>query len=196
MRYINTDSTGVSIQVFLMDKTQTDGAGVTGLLYNSSGLLARYYRTDTGPISFALASQTPTGVFVEGGFAEVSATGMPGLYRLDIPNAAIAAGADSSVVYLHNHENIAPTPIALELRSIPAEVSNLGDITNNIFDGIIDNSLTLKQFLRAVGSLAAGETSGGGTASVVFKALNDGATTRITATVDSSGNRSSVVLNL
>lgn len=201
MRYITAGSQNISLETFLLDATSSVGAGVTGILYNTSGLLARYYRTDTGPVNITLATQTPTGVFSAGGFTEISATGLPGLYRLDLPDAICAAGAESAVVYVFGPSNVVAAPIGLQFRSVPTTVEtitsgSLADITDGIFNGLVDNTLTLQQFLRTVGSMAAGQTSGGGTSTIVFKALNDGATTRITATVDSSGNRSSVVLNV
>lgn len=66
----------------------------------------------------------------------------------------------------------------------------------SIFNTPIDNNVTFAQILKALGALAAGQSSGGGTTSITFKAINDPTTTRITATVDSSGNRSSVTLNI
>lgn len=201
MRYITAGTQNVSLETFLGNPDSTNGAGVTGILYNTSGLLARYYRADTGPVNITLATQTPTGVFSAGGFVEVSPTGLPGVYRLDLPNAAVAVGAESAVVYVYGPSNVVASPIGLQFRNVPTETQSissgsLASITSGIFNGLIDNTLTFKQFMRACGALAAGQTSGGGTASVIFKALNDGATTRITATVDSSGNRSSVTLNL
>jgi len=66
----------------------------------------------------------------------------------------------------------------------------------SMFNEPIDNTVSFKQVLRAIGALVAGQSSGGGTNSIIFKAINDATTTRITATVDSSGNRSSVTLNI
>lgn len=82
-------STSRSIYVYL---------GVTGLTTSTTGLQAYYTKEDGIPVSIPLVSQTPTGAWVAGGFAEVSAINQPGIYRLDIPDAAISAGYNQTVV--------------------------------------------------------------------------------------------------
>jgi hypothetical protein len=42
--------------------------------------------------------QTVTGAWVSGGFCEVDAVNQPGLYRLDVPNAAFVSGTTGVVV--------------------------------------------------------------------------------------------------
>lgn len=71
-----------------------DGTPATGLTFATSGLSLRYFRTDTGSVAITPATQTASGAWASGGFAEVSSTTTPGLYRMDIPDAAIASGAD------------------------------------------------------------------------------------------------------
>ncbi len=78
-------STSQSIELYL---------GVVGLTTSSSGLSARYNRTRTASVSIPLVARTIAQAWTAGGFAEVDATNMPGVYRLDIPDAALAAGAD------------------------------------------------------------------------------------------------------
>lgn len=82
-------STSRSIYVYL---------GVTGLTTTTTGLQAYYTKEDAAPVSIPLVPQTTTGAWISGGFAEVSATNQPGVYRLDIPNAAISAGYNQTVV--------------------------------------------------------------------------------------------------
>jgi hypothetical protein len=60
---------------------------------------------------------------------------------------------------------------------------------------VIDGALTAKQLLALIASACAGLLSGAGTGTVIIKAINDGTTTRITATVDSLGNRLNITLN-
>jgi hypothetical protein len=47
-------------------------------------------------VTVPLVAQTPTGAWVSGGFCEVDAVRMPGLYRFDIPNAMIAANTTTA----------------------------------------------------------------------------------------------------
>jgi hypothetical protein len=82
-------STSQSIELYL---------GATGLTASTSGLSARYNRTRTASVSIPLVARTIAQAWTAGGFAEVDATNMPGVYRLDVPNAAFAAGADDVTV--------------------------------------------------------------------------------------------------
>lgn len=72
--------------------------GATSLTTTTAGLQAYYTKEDGIPVSIPLVAQTPTGAWVAGGFAEVSAINQPGIYRLDIPDAAISAGYSQTVV--------------------------------------------------------------------------------------------------
>ena len=88
---IAPDSTSQSIFLSL---------GASGIAYNTTGLVAHYTRDNSSPVAIALASQTVTGTWTSGGFAEVSSTNAPGLYRLDVPNAALASGSSKVIVSL------------------------------------------------------------------------------------------------
>jgi hypothetical protein len=82
-------STSQSIELYL---------GATGITASTSGLTARYNRTRTASVSIPLVARTIAQAWTSGGFAEVDATNMPGVYRLDLPDAALAAGADDVTV--------------------------------------------------------------------------------------------------
>jgi hypothetical protein len=78
-------STSQSIELYL---------GATGLTASTAGLTARYNRTRTASVDIPLVARTIGQAWISGGFAEVDAVNMPGVYRVDIPDAALAAGAD------------------------------------------------------------------------------------------------------
>ena len=82
-------STSQSIELYL---------GATGLTASTSGLSARYNRTRTASVSIPLVARTIAQAWTAGGFAEVDSTNMPGVYRLDLPDAALAAGADDVTI--------------------------------------------------------------------------------------------------
>jgi hypothetical protein len=82
-------STSQSIELYL---------GATGLTASTSGLTARYNRTRTASVSIPLVARTIAQAWTSGGFAEVDATNMPGVYRLDLPDAALEAGADDVTI--------------------------------------------------------------------------------------------------
>lgn len=106
----------------------------------------------------------------------------------DLPNnselsAAIASGDDAVLA-------------AIAALSIPTANQNadaLLDRTSGIETGV-----TLRQAMRAIAANAAGLVSGAGTGTEVVKGIGQGigGTTRLTATVDPSGNISGYALNL
>jgi hypothetical protein len=82
-------STSQSIEIYL---------GATGLTFSTSGLAAYYVRNQSAPVAITLVTQTPTGAWTSGGFAEISSSLVPGVYRLDVPNAAFAAGSSDVTI--------------------------------------------------------------------------------------------------
>jgi hypothetical protein len=88
---ISPGSTSQSIEIYL---------GLTGMTYQTSGLQAYYVRNRSVPVQIALVSQTATGAWASGGFAEIDSTNMPGIYRLDVPNAAFASGSSDVTIHV------------------------------------------------------------------------------------------------
>jgi hypothetical protein len=82
-------STSQSIELYL---------GATGLTFATSGLAAYYVRNREAPTAITLVTQTPTGAWASGGFAEIDSSLVPGVYRLDVPNAAFAANASDVTI--------------------------------------------------------------------------------------------------
>jgi hypothetical protein len=82
-------STSQSIELYL---------GATGLTFSTTGLAAYYVRNQAAPVAITLVTQTPTGAWTSGGFAEISSSLVPGVYRLDVPDAAFAAGASDVTI--------------------------------------------------------------------------------------------------
>jgi hypothetical protein len=68
------------------------------LTFSTTGLAAYYVRNQSAPVAITLVTQTPTGAWTSGGFAEISSSLVPGVYRLDVPNAAFAAGASDVTI--------------------------------------------------------------------------------------------------
>jgi hypothetical protein len=110
-------ATSVTAQVFIQDSSSTTGAGLTGLVFNSAGLTAYYMRPRAAATVISLVTQTVTGAYSSGGFVEISATNAPGWYRLDIPDAVLAAGVDHVGIHLKGATNMAPLPMEIQLAS-------------------------------------------------------------------------------
>jgi hypothetical protein len=82
--------------------------------------------------------------------------------------------------------------------SIQNRYSSAGPTANQNADALLDRTdsvetgLTLRGALRIIASACAGKVSGAGTATVTFRNAVGDSKNRIVATVDSSGNRSTV----
>ena len=108
-------STDVSLYLFVQDGSASDGSGLTGLAYNTSGLVCYYVRPGAAAAQLSLVNQTVTGTHTDGGFVEIDSTNMPGLYRLDLSDAILASGVDSVVVMLHGATDMAPVLTEIQL---------------------------------------------------------------------------------
>lgn len=101
-------STSQSIELYL---------GATGLTASTTGLSARYNRTRTASVSIPLVARTIAQAWTSGGFAEVDATNMPGVYRLDLPDAALADGADDVTVVVRGASGTNGAVMTIKLSS-------------------------------------------------------------------------------
>lgn len=86
-RQILAGSTSREALVRVIDNTT--GLPVTSLTYTSTGIALSYRRTGAANTSITPATQTASGAYSSGGFVHIQ----DGYYRLDMPDAAIAAGA-------------------------------------------------------------------------------------------------------
>lgn len=111
-------TTSQILEVFVQNSSLSTGAGLTGLAFGTSGLSC-YYKRNTASSSTAVTLATATvGTWATGGFKEVDATNMPGVYEFDPPNAALASGADSVVFYIFGAANMAPVVLEVELTAV------------------------------------------------------------------------------
>lgn len=110
-------STSQTVDVFIKDSSSTTGAGLAGLVFNSASLTAYYRKGATGAATaITLATQTVGGAYSSGGFVEIQATNMIGIYRLDIPNAAIDTSGFVTL-YLYGATNMMPTAQRIDCRA-------------------------------------------------------------------------------
>lgn len=104
-----------SIIVALQDSSSNTGAGRTGLVYNTSGLIAYYCKGTAGSVTqITLATQTSTGAYSSGGFAEKSATYMPGDYRLDLPSSLVDT-LGTTTLNISGASNLVPYKAIIEV---------------------------------------------------------------------------------
>ena len=111
-------TTSKIVHIFIPDSSSTTGAGLTGLVFNSASLTAYYMRPgDTSATAITLATAT-LGTWATGGFKEVSATNLPGVYEVSIPDACLATGANQCVIMLKGATNMAPTILEIQLDAV------------------------------------------------------------------------------
>ena len=124
---------------------------ITGLAHTSSGLTCSYYRTGAATFSTQALTTGSIGTWASGLFREISAANMPGLYQFGIPDAALAAGADSVVFTFDGATNMPPVNIGIDLDAAPADVRNwTGSAVGALSDMTIGTASN-------VGALSAGE---------------------------------------
>lgn len=107
-------TTSKLLRFFIQDVTRSDGGGLTGLTSASAGLIAYYIREGDNTTTVISLSAGTLGTWSSGGFVEVDATHMPGIYEVGIPNAALSTG-NSVHIYLSGATNMAPTVKEIEL---------------------------------------------------------------------------------
>jgi hypothetical protein len=88
---VRAGSTGYSTQIVL--RSTTDNSEMTGKV--AANITATYWRQGGSPAAITLADLVSlTDAWASGGVKEVDAVLMRGTYRLDVPDAALATGAD------------------------------------------------------------------------------------------------------
>lgn len=94
---IQANSTDVSVTIFAVD--EVTGLPRTGL--EASDVIAYYARTRGNPTAVSASALTdPDDAHADGGFIEVDADNMKGVYRFDVPDAAFASGAGGVTIVL------------------------------------------------------------------------------------------------
>lgn len=121
---VKTGSTSRLEHVFILDSTSTTGAGKTGLT-NASVTMHFFRPADTTVTPVTLSAGT-LGTWTTGGFKEVNAVDMPGVYEIGMPNAVFAATFNHSVVMIKG-TGIAPVVLEYDLVSYnPLDTVRLG----------------------------------------------------------------------
>lgn len=128
-KIIKAGATSQTIDLFIQDSGSTTGAGKTGLAYNTASLTAYYRKGATGSATVInLATQTVGGAYSSAGFVEIDATNMPGMYRLDLPNAVVDTAGSVSLL-LKGASGMAPLPVELQVTLADLEGGVMPTIT-------------------------------------------------------------------
>lgn len=170
--------TSQTIDVLLYDSSSTTGAGLTGLVYNSSGLSCYYRKGATGTAtSITLATQTVGGAWSSGGFVQIDATNMPGVYRFDIPNAVVDSEGFATV-YFQGATNLQPTSLRIDCRPLPSDLKKIQTDAQSVTD--------LKDFADAGYDPATNYITGIAGTKNTLDDLNDVSTAQVNSEVDTA----------
>lgn len=113
----------------------------TALVFNSAGMTAYFREGATGAATaITLATQTVGGAYSSGGFVLIDDTNMPGVYRLDLPNAALDAAAGSLVTVHLKATNVVFEPVDIVLTA--DDPTAAAATTAGIADAVLDEALS------------------------------------------------------
>lgn len=101
MVYVNPERS-TTIKAGTTSRTEYIYLNSTGYVFNTPGLVASYVRAGLARVAIPLVSRTVAGAYVSGGFVEVDPINMPGLYRIDVPNALFATGVRTAALEVIN----------------------------------------------------------------------------------------------
>lgn len=114
---IKEGTTSKIVHLFIKDSTSGSESGLTGLTSATSGLTG-YWIASGDPAATAISFSSATvGTYTSGGF--VAVPNMAGVYEFGIPNSAIDASSEGSVmVMLSGAANMEPVVFEIELDKI------------------------------------------------------------------------------
>ena len=116
-RKLKAGSTSVMLPFRAWDTSSTTGGGLSGLVYNTASLVAKYRRKgDASWTTITLASAT-AGTYTSSGFA-VPSSGPSNSYEIHPPNAAFATGAEWVEIEIYGAANLEPVSFEIELDAV------------------------------------------------------------------------------
>lgn len=175
------DGTDLSLPLIL--RSTSDNTGVTGK--DDTDVTASYWRQGGIRINIpAVTLATADSTHTDGGFVEVDSTNMPGSYRFDVPDTAIASGADWVVISIQ----VTGAYMFYQMFNLTPDLSlSVADIIAGISEGAFD----FQEMMRIIFAVLTGVSNGGGTGTLNFIG-EDGSTVRLSATVNELGERTIV----
>lgn len=162
-RKVDSSSNTVYIRIMAYSTSTVPLQPKTGLSHTSFSLTqGAYVRNRGSAVTFSLTTiANATAAFAAGAFFEVNSINFPGLYRLDIPDAAFASGSPFVIVGLRP-ATAANSPIDLEI-----ELTGW-DNTDAVRGGLtaLPNNTNLAAMYAA---FEAGQAQAGGASSITLR---------------------------
>jgi hypothetical protein len=120
MLQIANDSPDVSVEVYGVN--ELTGLAETGL--GISDVTVHYIRNRAAAVSVSLSALAGAdATHFDGGFVEIDASAAPGWYRLDLPDAALAAGA-ASVTVIPKAVGVLFAPVRAQIGAVASGAVN------------------------------------------------------------------------
>ncbi len=133
---ITAGKTNVSVYVYFVDDDggTAPGEPTTGLLFSDiqTGGSASYVRQGAARVGLTLITlASASATHADGGFILVDDTNMPGLYRVDFPDAAFVTGADQVFIHLFaaSGKNTVMRPVAIDITDVDLRDAVRGGMT-------------------------------------------------------------------
>jgi hypothetical protein len=179
-------STSVLLRPMLLNSSVTTGAGITGLTAGSSGLTC-YYMRDGDTTSTAISLVTGTvGTWSSGGFKEVDATHMPGVYEFGIPNAVLATGVKKATIFFHGATNMQDTFIDIDMLETGDAYAAIATTTVAESAAVPAATATLTDKIRWLATIARNKITTTATTQTLL--ADDNATTVGASTISDDGS--------
>jgi len=124
-----------SVTVYVMLRDTSDTTGKTGLLYTS--ITSQYVRDRAAAVAITEDTVAIAGAYTTGGFVEVDATNMPGLYRFDLPDAMFVSGVNGVTL------TIKATDVYTYVERFPIVSVGLDTIDTVVDSILVDTGTTL-----------------------------------------------------
>lgn len=97
-----TIQAGTTSRLVLLHATDagSPGRGATGLAHDAAGAVAAYVRDEDGVANAIPLRPGRPGEHAPGGFVEIDATLLPGVYQFGLPDEMLAEGAKRSLLHV------------------------------------------------------------------------------------------------
>jgi len=167
--HLKRATTSKLARIFIQDSSSTTGAGLTGLVFNSASLTAYYIKEGSSSATAITLATMTVGTWASGGFKEVDATNMPGVYEIGIPDAALSTG-NSTIVMLKGATNMVPVLLEFELDAVDYQdavrfgLSALPNASASASGGLLTFGSSSGQLNPSSGNLSTATTVASGTA--------------------------------
>lgn len=191
MMFVVGGSTDITTYFSL--RLASNGAAATGLTITDLDL--QYVRTRTAPVAKvdAVALAATDTAHTDNRAIEVDATDQPGLYRVDWPDAAFAAGV-AEVILTVKHTLCIPADLRVMIDAAPTANQNADALLDRA--NAIETGVTPRGLFRIIGAILAGKVSGGQTGTETFRNMEADSKNRVVSTNQADGDRTALTLDM